>query len=237
MKRILYFIYLLALISCNGQNKKENTNNKTKVPAPIKHTAMITQNNYKSLINDKIESFDTRKFYQNNGDGLGKTYESNGAIIEESAGEKASWFTAYITPKNSVFTIYKEYNHKGIIYRKWVNFRNGGGPVGIKYEFDDFGKLIKETDTDKDFKITPDDIINYCKKNDIDLFSTYTYIDRFVDEKTKQGFYNVNYRGKYEGEYGARIVILLHGNTGEIRKVVRINGKHNDSMDVLYEKK
>ncbi|WP_336961294.1 hypothetical protein [Chryseobacterium contaminans] len=237
MKRILYFIYILTLISCNGQNKKENTINNSKVPAPIKHTAMVTQNNYKNLINDKIEYFDIKYFDKHKNADEDLIYTDKFGTEINIFGDSESGYVSNTTLKNSVFTVYKQFDSKGIISRKWVNFRNNGGAIGVKYEFDDSGKLIKEIDTDKNFKITPNDVIDYCKKNSIDLFSTYTYIDRFVDEKTKQGFYNINYRGKYEGEYGARIVILLNGNTGEIQKVVRINGKHNDSMDVLYEKK
>jgi len=151
--------------------------------------------------------------------------------------DKNRGYVSNKTPKNSVFTIYKEYYPKGVIYRKWVNFRNGGGAVGMKYEFDQSGKLITEIDTDSNFKITPQDVIKYCQENNIDLFSPYTTIDRFKDEKVNESFYNINYRRKYGKKIGSRIIIQLDGNTGEIRKVVCINGKHNDSVETLYDAK
>ncbi|MCY0977040.1 hypothetical protein OUO26_06770 [Chryseobacterium sp. CY350] len=197
---------------------------------------MNNEYDYKKLVSSKTEYFDIKKFYQNNEDGLGKTYETeNGTKTEESAGDEGGWFMSNSTLKSSLFTIHKEFNLKGIIQEKWVNFRNGGGAVGIKYKFDDLGKLIKEDDTDKNFKITPQDVIKFCQENNIDLFSDYTFIERFIDEKTKESFYNVNYRGKYEEKFGARIVIQLDGNSGEIQKVICINGKHNDSVETLYD--
>lgn len=235
MKRLFYICFLLFISSCNSQDKKED-NKTTKTPTSIKHNTMSPKNNYTNLINDKIEHFNIKKYYENNPDGIGKTYEDKGAQIEESSGEEGSWFINNTTPKNSLFSIYKEFNDKGTIAKKWVNFRNGGGPVGIKYEYDDSGKLINKTDMDKGYTITADDIIDYCKKNEIDLFSDYTHIDKNYDGGS-QKLYLVNYRGKYEGKFGARIIIVIDGSNGNVLKVTSINGKHNDSMEVLYEKK
>lgn len=234
MKKLIYISFFFFITSCNSQDKKENSKTIHK-PQPIKHTAMSTEYDYKKLISSKTEYFDIKKFYQNNEDGMGKTYEAeNGNIIEESAGENGAWFAVDETPKNSFFTIYKEYNPKGIILRKWVNFRNGGGPVGTKYEYDDSGKLIKETDMDKNYKIAPQDVIAFCKEKGIDIFSNYTTIERNYNDNPMD-LYIINYRGEYEGKFGTRIIIVLSGTTGEIQKVTCINGKHNDSVEVLYD--
>jgi hypothetical protein len=234
MKNFIYISFLLLITSCNSQDKKEK-NKIINKPQPIKHTTMSTEYDYKKLISSRTEYFDIKKFYQNNEDGLGKTYElDNGSLIEESAGENGGWFVVDETPKSSLFTVYKEYNPKGIILRKWVNFRNGGGPVGTKYEYDDSGKLIKETDMDKNYKITPQDIFSFCKEKEIDLFSTFTTIDKNYNDNP-MNLYIINYRGKYEGKFGARIIIVLDGTNGEIQKVTCINGKHNDSVEILYD--
>ncbi|MGH1517694.1 hypothetical protein [Chryseobacterium sp. JK1] len=236
MKKIIYISFLLIIISCNSQDKKDiKTMDK---PQPVKHTISSPEQDYKKLTNYKSEYFDIKKFYENNNEGSGKTYESeNGTMIEESAGENGEWFMSNITPKNSIFTIHKEYNSKGIILKKGVTFRNYGGQLGTWYEFDNTGKLIKETDTDKNYKINFSDVAKYCVENNINLKDEYTVINRGLNNKTKSESWEIEYRGKYDDKYGAIIIIELDGNTGEIQKVTCINGKHNDSVEILYEKK
>ena len=234
MKRIIYISFLLLITSCNSQDKKD-INEILNKPQPVKHTTMNTEYDYKKLISSKTEYFDIKYFNEHKDEAENLIYtEKNGTDIN-IFGDSESGFISNTTSKNSLFTVYKEFGPKGTIHQKWVNFRNGGGAVGIKYEFDDLGKLIREEDIDKSFKITPQDVIKYCQENNIDLFSNYTFIERFTDEKTKQSFYNINYRGKYEGKFGARIIIVLDGTTGEIQKVTCINGKHNDSVEILYD--
>ncbi len=234
MKKIIYISFLLLITSCNSQDKKEESKITDK-PQPVKHTTMNTEYDHKKLISSKTEYFDIKYFDEHKDEGENLIYtEKNGTDINVF-GDVESGYVSNTTPENSMFTVYKQYNPKGVIYRKWVNFRNEGGAVGIKYEYDDSGKLIREDDTDKNFKITPQDVIKYCQENNIDLFSNYTFIERFTDEKTKQSVYNINYRGKYGEKFGARIIIQLDGNTGEIRKVICINGKHNDSVETLYD--
>ncbi|MBJ2123194.1 hypothetical protein JC605_02685 [Flavobacterium sp. IB48] len=196
---------------------------------------MENEYDYKKLIGSKTEYFDIKYFDEHKNSNHNLVYtDKNGADVE-IFGDEGSGYFSNTTYKNSVFTIYKEYNPKGVIYKKWVNFRNDGEVVGIKYEFDVIGKLISEEDTDLHFKITPQDVIKYCQENKIDLFSFYTNIDRFLDEKSKQGFYNINYRGKYGEKFGAKIIIQLDGTTGEIRKVICINGRDSESVEILYD--
>ncbi|QIY91037.1 hypothetical protein [Chryseobacterium gallinarum] len=235
MKKLLYICFVLFISSCNSQDKKEDKKT-VKAPTSIKHNTMNTQYDYKKLIDDKTEHFDIKYFDKHKDEAENLIYTDKFGNDVSIFGDNKNGYFNNSTPKNSLFTIYKEFSPKGTILRKWVNFRNGGGPVGIKYEYDDSGKLIKKTDMDKGYIITADDIINYCKKNEIDLFSDYTHIDKNYDEGSRK-LYLINYRGKYEGKFAARIIIAIDGSNGNILKVTAINGKHNDSMDVLYEKK
>lgn len=235
MKKIIYLIFLLTILSCNGQDKKV-VNSIANEPNPIKHSTMNTQNSYKNLISDNTEHFDIKYFNTHKDEAENLIYTDNFGNNINIFGDNENGYISNTTPKNSLFTIYKEYNSKGVIKQKWVNFRNGGGPVGIKYEFDDTGKLIKETDMDKNYKITSDDIFSYCKKNGIDLFSDYTVIDKNYNDNPMNR-YIINYRGKYEEKYGSRIIIVVDGISGNVIKVTCINGKHNDSVEILYEKK
>ena len=197
---------------------------------------MNTQYDYKKLIDDKSENFDIKYFNKNKDGSENLIYTDKFGNDVKIFGDNESGYFSDSTPKKSLFTVYKEFSTKGTILRKWVNFRNGGGAVGFKYEYDDSGKLIKKTDMDKGYTLTADDIIDYCKKHEIDLFSDYTHIDKNYDEGS-QKLYLINYRGKYEGKFGARIIIVIDGSNGNLLKVTSINGKHNDSAEVLYEKK
>lgn len=223
------------IFSCQSQDKKES--NKTLItPKPVKHTIMNTENNYRNLVNGRIEYFDIKKFYQNNQEGIGKTYEDEkGSLVEESAGDNGSWFMSNTTMKNSLFTVHKEFNSKGVIIKKGVTFKNYGGALGMWYEFDDSGKLVKENDTDKDYRITFDDIVLYCKENNINLNDQNTNLNRGINDETKKVAWGIEYRGEYNGKFGASIIIELDGTNGEIQKVTCINGKHNDSTEILYD--
>lgn len=233
MKKLIYISFLFFITSCNSQDKKENNKTINK-PQPVKHTTMNNEYDYKKLISSKTEYFDIKYFDEHKDEAENLIYIDNNGAEVNIFGDIESGYISNSTPKNSLFTIYKEYNPKGIIMRKWVNFRNGGGPVGMKYEYDDSGKLIKETDMDKNYKIAPQDVISFCKEKGIDLFSNYTTIERNYNENPMD-LYIINYRGEYEGKFGTRIIIVLSGTTGEIQKVTCINGKHNDSVEVLYD--
>lgn len=223
------------MTSCNSQDKKEKDKIINK-PQPVKHKIMNSEYDYKKLISSKTEYFDIKYFDEHKNEDENLIYTDNNGTYINIFGDTESGYFSSTTPKNSLFTVYKEYNPKGIILRKWVNFRNEGGPVGIKYEYDNNGKLIKETDMDKNYKITPQDVFSFCKEKEIDLFSNYTTIDKNYNDNP-MNLYIINYRGKYEGKYGAKIIIALNGINGEIQKVTCINGKHNDSVEILYDSK
>ncbi|WP_294245408.1 hypothetical protein [uncultured Chryseobacterium sp.] len=195
---------------------------------------MNREEDHRKLINDKIEYFDIKYFDENKDEAENLIYTDEFGNHMNIFGDSESGYVHNITRRLSVFSIYKEYYPDGTIYRKWVNFRNGGGPVGIRYEFNRKGKLIKKTDMDEYYIITPQDIIRFCKEKEIDLYSNDTIVDKNYSEEGPK-LYIINYRGKYDGTFGARIVILLNGETGHVKKVICINGKHNDSIETLYE--
>ncbi|WPO81306.1 hypothetical protein SD427_11080 [Chryseobacterium sp. JJR-5R] len=175
---------------------------------------------YKQLINDRIEYFDKDKFYLNNKNGLVKSYTvNNGIIIQEVAGEDGGWFVSCTTRSGSCFSVYKEYSHQAIIKKKHVVLRNGGAIVGIKYEFDINGRLIKKTDMDKHYVVTPQDIIKFCEEKGIDILSNNTRIDRNYNEDSI-GKYVIYHSGEYDGKFGSVIITEINGTTGDVEKVI-----------------
>jgi len=236
MKIVIFISLSIIIFSCDSRESNKNNRLMDK-PQPVKHDTRKNEYDYKKLISSKTEYFDIKYFDEHKNSNESLIYTDKYGTDINIFGDVESGYVTNSTPSKSMFTIYKQYNYKGGIYKKWLNFRNDGGAVGIKYEFDETGKLISEIDTDLHFKITPQDVIKYCQENNIDLFSFYTDIDRFVDEKSKQGFYNINYRGKYGEKFGAKIIIQLDGTTGEIRKIVCINGRDSESVEILYDAK
>ena len=212
MRKIIYISFLLLITSCNSQDKKESAKIIDK-PQPVKHITMNTEYNFKNLISSKTEYFDIKYFDEHKDEGENLIYTDKIGADINIFGDNESGYVSNTTPENSLFTIYKEFNPNGIIIRKWVNFRNEGGLVGMKYEYDDSGKLIKETDMEKNYKITPQDIITFCKEKGINLFSDYTTIERNYSDNP-MNLYIINYRGKYGEKFGDKIIIILDVTSG-----------------------
>ena len=228
MKEILIISLMFIVFSCKPQNEKQTEVEK------IKHYEMEDKQKYNKLVNKEFETFDIKKFYENNEDGIGKTYElTNNIKIEESAGENGSWFVYNELINNSLYNIYKEFYQSGKIKSKGQKFKDDF-KIGIWYEFDENGKLIKETDLDKPFKITIEDIIEFLKKNEADLFSNFTSVNRTYDEKTEKGTWDLIYRGKYKDKVGM-FNIKIDDSSAEIIQVVKILGKEGEK-EILFEK-
>lgn len=195
----------------------------------------MKEKDYTLIVDESTEYFNIQEFYSDNQNGLSKKYKTNkGVVVEEGAGEEGSWFVSYMTHPNSFFSVYKEYNSKGIIKSKWATFRNRGGAVGNKYEFDNNGKLCRKENAEEDFQFTPYKVISYCLENGIDLFAgNLNYIDRYVNEHQKEFFYIINYVGMYKEKSG-RITIVLNGRNGEKQQILVQRPGHD--YEVLFDK-
>ena len=68
---------------------------------------------------------------------------------------------------DSYFQISKGYYPNGNIKIKGLFFNGNGFQKGTWYEFDESGKLIKETDYDKVYKFTFENVIAFCEKEKI----------------------------------------------------------------------
>ncbi|WP_294246340.1 hypothetical protein [uncultured Chryseobacterium sp.] len=177
--------------------------------------------NFSILIDDRTEYFDRTKFYTGNENGLTKIYElGNGTIMKEGAGEDGSWFATYKTRSGSCFSVYREYNHRGCIRKKWTAFRNGGAVVGIRYDFDESGKLQRQTNEEENFLFTPNDVIRYCLDQGINLYAQGKgYVERVSYPEEGKYLYIIHYVGKFKSQSG-KFRIVLDGKTGEEKEVI-----------------
>ncbi|REC46837.1 toxin-antitoxin system YwqK family antitoxin [Chryseobacterium pennipullorum] len=146
MKKILFFLSLIIVVSCKSQNKK----------------------NRLPTVDHKFEVFDLNKYNSKMNDSrVLREKQNDGGYIEMDKDNTYCWFG--YTPYNSLFTITKVYYPNGNIKSKGLTNNTGGIQLNIWYEFDENGKLIKEIDYDKPYKFTFEDILKFCEKEGIPL--------------------------------------------------------------------
>ncbi|UPZ13854.1 hypothetical protein [Flavobacterium humidisoli] len=228
MRKILAISLICVIFSCKPQDKKQTEIEK------IKHYKMERNERYNELVTKDFETFDIKRFDQNKNENEDYVYTlPNGSRVREFGYKERGYFSQ-IFPKKSVFTISKGFYPNSNIKDKGPSFKDNC-EIGIWYEFDEKGKLIKEIDLDKPFKIAINDIIEFLKKNEADLFSNFTSIKRSYDEKTKQATWSLVYRGKYKDNSGM-FVIDIDDSSAEVVKVIKILGKEGEKEIIFYQK-
>jgi len=109
--------------------------------------------------------------------------------------------------ENSFYKSDKFYYKNGYIKNKSLSF-NMGSPVGVLYHFDESGKLTKEENADEGYNFTPENIVDYCEKNKIELPKGYH----------ESGFYTRVRKDVLNGKKVWVIEFLIPD--GDIQKVV-----------------
>ncbi|WP_294252006.1 hypothetical protein [uncultured Chryseobacterium sp.] len=175
---------------------------------------------FTQLIHNRTEHFNIREFYAGNSEGSPKTEKiKNIMAIECTAGAQGSWFVSLSTRSGSCFSVYKEYGPTGIIKCKWVTFRNGGAVVGIRYIFDDNGKLQSAEDEEEGFHFTPHQVLEVCFDHKIDLLSDDTCIERYRDRHLKEFYYIIHFKGTYQDKSGT-FLMILNGSNGVLERII-----------------
>ncbi|REC46839.1 toxin-antitoxin system YwqK family antitoxin [Chryseobacterium pennipullorum] len=142
MKKIVFFLSLMIVVSCKSQNKKDI------LPS----------------VDNKFEKFDSNKIKDSD---VLREFLSNGNYIEINAANSGKYYQE--TFKDSYYMISKSYYPNGNIKSKGAGFNGDGFQIGKWYEFDEKGNLIKEVDYDKPYKFTFEDILMFCEKEGISL--------------------------------------------------------------------
>ncbi|WP_159289301.1 hypothetical protein [Tenacibaculum maritimum] len=110
-----------------------------------------------------------------------RTPEYDGYYLKDSTyirqfGNKNSGYTEYETPPPpAIFQIYREFHTNGNLKLEGETFPNDFNK-GIWKEYDQDGKLIKETDYDKGFDYTWEDLLKLLKEREVDIKHRYTTI-------------------------------------------------------------
>ncbi len=121
------------------------------------------------VVDKKFEKFDSVK-YENRVNKNSSTLEeflSDGTYVELDTGNYGKGYVE--TPLNSYFTLSKGYYKNSNIKMKGLVFNWFAFQKGIWYEFNEDGQLIKETDYDKYYKSTFEDILKFCEREHIEV--------------------------------------------------------------------
>lgn len=227
MKKIWMIGLALIVFSCKPQTKSQTKGEK------IKHYAMESKHEYNTLVTKDFEVFDIKRFDKNKDEAEDYIYTlKDGSRIREFGYKERGYFSECSNGK-SLYSVGKSFYVNGNIQAKGPKFKDDC-EIGIWYEFDEKGMLIKETNLDEPFKITIEDILEFLKKNEADLFSDFTFINRSFDEKTKKGIWNLRYRGKYKENLGM-FIVEIDDASAEVVRVIKILGKEGEK-EILFEK-
>ena len=207
---ILNIILSLLIVNCKGQETKKDT-------IIIKQDAMeyFNQNKYTDWELQKNSS-NTNKYYKE-GNTLVRVIFYNGEHTEE------------IEEINSPYKIYKYYYKNTLLKNSIQTFY--GFPIDVAKEYDENGKLIKETDNDKDYPFKVEDLCRLIKEEyGVDLMvkpdqnkeKLQYRVSRSYDSSIDKHLYLVSFTyGNPDIEPGDKIfppikVVYIDGNNGKV---------------------
>ena len=165
------------------------------------------QTNNNNLMQKKIEVFDIKGYYERSKEPEYEGYYKEDNTYVRQFGDSLSGFVEYETSPSleEVFQIYRRFYPNGSLMLKGLNFPNDF-EKGIWKEYDEQGNLIKETDYDKGFDYTWEDLLKLLKKREVDIKDTDNTTIRKED-----GNWRFSYvKGIYIHD------VIIHGKTGKV---------------------
>ena len=156
-------------------------------------------------------------FLQKNVSAYGKyfeEYQEKAHIIITSWGENRYKFE--FTPTDSYFTLVKFIDLKGVVRSKGYQFHNGGFDKGIWYVYDEKGFLIAEYNYDSLRKFTFEQVLQFCKENNISVNKGYVrdaFHETIIHYSDTSNIWQITYHDKITFNFKD---IILNGDTGEV---------------------
>ncbi|OBW41241.1 hypothetical protein AB670_02358 [Chryseobacterium sp. MOF25P] len=240
MKKIALISLLLVINSCHSQDKEKKNDNNEGKSSNIKIEIPINPKTMQTYTTEEFTEQDIQKYKKNKIDGGYEYIRADGAKVLETDDELIL-FTRDITPKNSLFTLSKEYHPNRRLWMKYNRFVNGGFIKGVFYKYDESGKLTKAEDYDKPFKFTWEQVKKYIEQDlKLDILKDKVGIGNDL-EYPDYNFptWNISYIGKYkDNPRGGIIRIMLNGINGEVLLVEIQLGKGGEgtTVETLYKK-
>ncbi|KFF24362.1 hypothetical protein IW16_21070 [Chryseobacterium vrystaatense] len=177
-------------------------------------------------IDNKFEKFDSVKYNSrsNLDSRVLRENKLDGCYLEMDKDNTYGWYG--MTLKDSYYRITKIYYPNGNIKKKGLSANTGNFQKGVWYEFDEQGNLIKETDYDKPFTFTFEDILKFCEKHRIKINKGP------ILQST--GWHNDIFRDIQNGKPIWRIEHLKKTNLVEVIKIDGVTGKVLETSSYGY---
>jgi hypothetical protein len=232
--KYLLITILLLFSACQNKTGKETEQKINIMAAPINDTEIKLDSMGYPIVTKKFEIFDFETYEQRppakpngyrNSTYVLKLPNEIVKVFRIRGGSNGFYYNIYYP--NSYFCVFKEYYSNGNIKRKGTMCVQEGFAKGIWYEFDEFGKLIEETDYDKPFEFTFEDVVEFCKKNDIRVEKGYESVEEYRRTGSTQIWreyfesscqWKIEYRKEDpKAQQGlVEITIRLDGKTGKV---------------------
>lgn len=226
---------MLIVNSCHSQDKDKPSNKTTSNSKKNNIEIPINQKNMQTHTTEEFTEQEIQKYKKNKTDGGYQYVDLNGSKILETD-DDFILFRRDITPKYSLFTTNKEYHSNKKLWTKYETFGESGFIKGIRYEYDEKGKLIKAEDYDKPFKFTWEQVKKYIEQDlKLDLLKDDVNVNNYTGIEGGKPTWEINFKGKYKDIFGV-YYITLDGENGELLKVIKILGRDGESR-VIFEKK
>lgn len=222
------------------KEKEKNTNPKDtlktiSIEIPINPKTMETYTSEEFSKKD-LEQY---KKCKKEGRGYCEYQSANGDKIIEYDREMIMFYRNII-PKGALFKISKWYHPNRRLWYKFESYTENDAFIkGIRYEYNDQGKLIKAEDFDKPFKFTWEQVRKYIEQDlKLDLIQDEVGVGNNIESDYNIPIWEIEYLGKYKNHpKGGAIRITLSGNTGEVLHVEAQQGKGGEgtTVDTLYD--
>ncbi|SCY49509.1 hypothetical protein SAMN02927916_2297 [Flavobacterium anhuiense] len=211
-RKFLLYLLLGMLTSCIAQkkNKEKHSNKEIMIPKIDKNFEIFDfyffEKNKTTI--DGLDMFKSESVY--------KTLD-NGTFIEIIKSKNYSYSE---TPLNSFFMISKTYFLNGNIQSKGLAFNWSSFLKGLRYEFDESGNLIKETDYDKHYQFTFEEIVKFCENEKIPLQKGPILQNTGYHTVIRRNFNCENswWQIEWLKKPNTIEIITLDGNTGKVLK-------------------
>ncbi len=141
-------------------------------------TSCKAQNNNKKQ--NTMKTFDIETFNKNKNDLNSYTFVTKDSAVVKQRKMQFDYYEI-IKPKNSYFQTRNRYYSNGNLKSTVQDFPNDF-LAGVMKEYDQQGTLIKETDYDKPYTFTFDNLLKFIKKRGIDMNGDYFMITRGIDD-------------------------------------------------------
>lgn len=239
MKKVVIILLSTVIFSCHSQEKDKN--NLTNNPKPMNIEIPINPKTMEAYTNEEFSQKDIEHYKKckSDGDGYCEYVRYDGAKVIENDDDMVLFYRDII-PNGSLFKINKWYHANKCLWYKFETFTNNDSFIkGIRYEYNEQGKLIKVEDFDKPFKFTWEQVKKYIEQDlKLDLIKDKVGVGNNLESNYNIPTWGIDYIGKYKNNLkGGIIRITLSGNTGELLHVEVQQGKGGEgtTVDILYD--